>query len=170
MSDHPRPVVPGQHGKGRLDRLAGHVRARNAFPIAGLTIRQLDPDHEVLALGPAMRGVLDLLFQRHPHAKELDALDSGGRANRTGDILHLERPGSQSQTLHPGTYEGRERHTLAIILPRRRDLGLPVSALRQRRFILGLRLTRVPAISRGGTWSGGSPLPGSPCPRRSTTR
>src|SRR5208337_1350434 len=140
------------------------------FPIAGLAIGQLDPDREVLALGPAMRGVLDLLFQRHPHAIELDALDSGGRANRTGDIHHLERPGSQSQTLHPGMNKERERHASSIILLRRRNLGLPVSALRQRRIVLGLSLTRAPAISRGGTWSGGSPLPGSPCPRGSTTR
>lgn len=40
----------------------------------------------------------------------------------------------------------------------------------QGRFILGLGLTRVPPTSRGGTCSAGSPPPGSPCPRRSTSR
>jgi len=42
--------------------------------------------------------------------------------------------------------KGRELHAVSIILPRRRNIGIPDSALCQRRFVLGLRLTRVPAI------------------------
>ena len=59
LANDPGPIVPAQGLERGVDRLARDVRAWYALAIATCPHGQLDADHEVFTLDPAMRGVLD---------------------------------------------------------------------------------------------------------------
>ena len=88
------PVVTTERLEGRFDGFARDVRPRHALAVSHLAAFELDANHQVLALGAAMRSVLDFLLERNGHAKKRDSADLSARSAGSGSghvLFHRQR-------------------------------------------------------------------------------